>query len=213
MDDAYSGARPVVAMQYINNTGLEGAWTYQSQDIGRAGTGYVNNYNGNVIFTHTADSLIKLIYNSNDKSKVNEVTGAYGPGWKLNLNQKIIESSKIASDDGSYTKRFIDANGEEFKNIYSPSKGNLDVTINSKGTATYNSYDEMDNLVKTSAYSQYENAKKAETFLINGNTNGDCGGLSEADLENYTGTMICASKVRWRVADEYIGQKEIYIAK
>jgi len=41
----------------------------------------------------------------------------------------------------------------------------------------------------------------------------DCGGLSEADLESYTGTMICASKVRWRVADEYIGQKEIYIAK
>lgn len=39
----------------------------------------------------------------------------------------------------------------------------------------------------------------------------DCGGLSEVDLENYTGTMICASKVRWRVADEYIGSKEVYV--
>jgi len=38
----------------------------------------------------------------------------------------------------------------------------------------------------------------------------DCGGLSEADLENYTGTIICASKVRWRAADEYIGSKEVY---
>jgi hypothetical protein len=40
----------------------------------------------------------------------------------------------------------------------------------------------------------------------------DCGGLSEDDLENYTGTMICASKVRWRAADEYIGSKEVYMS-
>lgn len=40
----------------------------------------------------------------------------------------------------------------------------------------------------------------------------DCGGLSEKDIESYTGTTICASKVRWRAADEYIGPKEIYAA-
>jgi len=40
----------------------------------------------------------------------------------------------------------------------------------------------------------------------------DCGGLSEGDLENYTGTMICASKIRWRAADEYIGSKEAYVS-
>lgn len=39
----------------------------------------------------------------------------------------------------------------------------------------------------------------------------DCGGLSEADLESYKGTIICASKARWRVADEYIGSKEVYV--
>ncbi|MDY2961821.1 MAG: hypothetical protein SOR85_05755 [Oscillospiraceae bacterium] len=38
----------------------------------------------------------------------------------------------------------------------------------------------------------------------------DCGGLSGPELENYEGTIICASKVRWRAADEYIGSKEIY---
>ena len=41
----------------------------------------------------------------------------------------------------------------------------------------------------------------------------DCGGLSEKDIENYPGTVICASKLRWRAADEYIGQNEIYAAK
>ena len=40
----------------------------------------------------------------------------------------------------------------------------------------------------------------------------DCGGLSEDDLESYEGTLICASKVRWRAVDEYIGQKEVYIS-
>ena len=40
----------------------------------------------------------------------------------------------------------------------------------------------------------------------------DCGGLSEKDIESYTGTTICASKVRWRAADEYIGPNEIYAA-
>ena len=39
----------------------------------------------------------------------------------------------------------------------------------------------------------------------------DCGGLSENDLDNYEGTLICASKVRWRAADEHIGSKEVYI--
>lgn len=39
----------------------------------------------------------------------------------------------------------------------------------------------------------------------------DCGGLSEKDIESYTGTTICASKVRWRAVDEYIGAKEIYV--
>ena len=41
----------------------------------------------------------------------------------------------------------------------------------------------------------------------------DSGGLTEDDLDDYQGTLICASKVRWRPADEYIGQKEVYVAR
>lgn len=37
----------------------------------------------------------------------------------------------------------------------------------------------------------------------------DCGELN--DLDNYKGAIICSSRVRWRVVDEYIGQKEIYV--
>lgn len=38
----------------------------------------------------------------------------------------------------------------------------------------------------------------------------DCGGLTEAGINDYDGTVICASKLRWRTADEFIGTKEVY---
>jgi hypothetical protein len=38
----------------------------------------------------------------------------------------------------------------------------------------------------------------------------DCGGISETDLDNYDGTIICASKLRWRSIDEYLGSREFY---
>lgn len=40
----------------------------------------------------------------------------------------------------------------------------------------------------------------------------DCGGLSEADLDSYGGTMICASKFRWRSIEKCMGQKEFYVS-
>ena len=38
----------------------------------------------------------------------------------------------------------------------------------------------------------------------------DCGNLSESDLDDYTGTLICASGVRWRSIENYMGEKEFY---
>ena len=40
----------------------------------------------------------------------------------------------------------------------------------------------------------------------------DCGGLSEADLDNYGGTLICASKLRWRAIDGFMGTKEFFVS-
>lgn len=38
----------------------------------------------------------------------------------------------------------------------------------------------------------------------------DCGEVSETDLDNYEGTLICASKLRWRSIDGCMGQKEFF---
>lgn len=49
--------RPQIILTYVNNSGLESYWTYHSQDVRRAGTGYTNDYNGNVIFVHNDMSM------------------------------------------------------------------------------------------------------------------------------------------------------------
>ncbi len=38
----------------------------------------------------------------------------------------------------------------------------------------------------------------------------DCGGLSAEVLESYTGTLICASKLRWRSIEKHMGKEEFY---
>ena len=38
----------------------------------------------------------------------------------------------------------------------------------------------------------------------------DCGDVTEADLDDYEGTLICASKLRWRSVESPLGDKEFY---
>ena len=38
----------------------------------------------------------------------------------------------------------------------------------------------------------------------------DCGGLSEADLDDYMGTVICAEIFRWRSIINLMGDREFY---
>ena len=38
----------------------------------------------------------------------------------------------------------------------------------------------------------------------------DCDNLSEADLDEYTGTLICASKLRWRSIEGHLGESVFY---
>ncbi|WP_162920305.1 DNRLRE domain-containing protein [Clostridium fermenticellae] len=86
-------ARPRIRIDYINNSGLEDYWTFHNQTAGRAGTGYVNDYNGNLIFVHNDLAMdgnkmpltLNHIFNSNDRNS----SRGYGLGWRLNLNQKV----------------------------------------------------------------------------------------------------------------------------
>lgn len=119
MHDEYTDSRPVIQYSYINNSGLEGYWTYHSQNVGRLGTGYINDYNGNLVFEQPliSDSgnrmpvNISLIYNSKQKNNTdsNGTVLGFGNGWRLNLSQRIV---KVTSSGEEYYK-YIDSDGTE----------------------------------------------------------------------------------------------------
>ena len=152
---ALTDGRPTVTIHYTDSTGLEGYWTYHSQDVGRAGTGYVNDYNGNLIFVHNDLSMngnrmplsLSHIFNSNDK---NAPSIGYGNGWRLNLSQRIsldTKTQKYLYIDEDGTDHYLAYNSTE--NVYKDESG-LDITMTMNSSSTNERYrikDKKDNIL------------------------------------------------------------------
>lgn len=119
------GAMPIASITYVSCAGLEGYWTYHSQNAGRAGTGYVNDFNGNLVWVHNDLSMngnrmpvsISHVFNSFTRGNSDWYVGT---GWKLNLNQ-IIDGETIGGTnyytylDGDGTKHYFYYDSEESK--------------------------------------------------------------------------------------------------
>jgi RHS repeat-associated core domain len=105
--------RPCITIQYINSAGLESYWSYHSTDVGRAGTIYTNDYNGNVVAVHDDVSLsgnrmpisIKHVYNTN-----NDDIG-YGYGWRLNYDQTLIKTTLDGAPSNTIYYAYTDGDG------------------------------------------------------------------------------------------------------
>jgi hypothetical protein len=135
--------RPYAVMYYVDNTGLESYWTYHSQDVGRAGTGYVNDYNGSYTFIHDDISMtgsrmpinIKHVYNSYDRTS----NIGFGLGWRLNLSQRVLKVSGI-----DYYE-YIDEDGTSHYFGYDSTLGkyrdesgiDLNLSLNTASTSEY----------------------------------------------------------------------------
>lgn len=80
----YAAYRPQVTITYVNNSGLESYWTYHSQDSGRAGISYINDYNGNLIHVHNDINMngnkMPLILNHVFNSNLKDINISYGLG-------------------------------------------------------------------------------------------------------------------------------------
>ena len=78
---------------YRSTTGLEDYYSYHEQDAGRAGHGYVNDFNGNLVWVHedasTSGGLLPIhirhVYNLSERSKNNRM----GKGWRMNFIQEM----------------------------------------------------------------------------------------------------------------------------
>ncbi len=86
-------AYPSGTFYYKNTAGLESYWSYHEQDAGRAGYGYTNDFNGNVVFTHadaatTGNRLpvsVSHVYNLCEADQ----SSRFGNGWRLNIMQRL----------------------------------------------------------------------------------------------------------------------------
>ncbi|SHH28624.1 DNRLRE domain-containing protein [Clostridium grantii] len=162
-DTTIPEARPQIVISYVNNSGLEDYWTYHSQTVGRAGTGFVNDYNGNLIFTHNDLSMngnlmpvaINHVFNSNDR----DTDIKYGLGWRLNLSQTIkwemiegVEYYVYTDEDG--TKHYLKRN--EAENNYEDESGlNISLTYHSESTnERYRIKDKGDNEITFTSAAQ-----------------------------------------------------------
>ena len=114
--DYTSAAAPILTIAYVNNSGVENTWDYVSQSAGRAGTGYVNTYTGDLVWVHDGLSFpgtrmpvsIQHIYNSND-NMANRFGMGYG--WRTNYNQLVyqwgVDSSYYVWEDADGTRQFF----------------------------------------------------------------------------------------------------------
>lgn len=149
--DNNPGYQPILYITFRNNCGIEDYWNYHNQDIGRAGTGYVNDFTGNLVMEHndigiTGNILpvsIQHFYNANDKSTN---TFGCGYGWRTNYDQKVykwsLDSSYYVWEDEDGTRHYFPYSGTS--HIYKDEDG-LNLTLNDNETGNY-LYSITDNL-------------------------------------------------------------------
>ncbi len=112
--------RPQLQITYLNMTGLEDYWTYHEQEAGLAGSGYVNDFTGELTTTFEDVSLpsekqplsIYHVY-TGANSGIGQSSMNVGSGWRLNI-QETVEKKTIAGEtkylyiDGDGTQHFFE---------------------------------------------------------------------------------------------------------
>ena len=109
-DTSFSQTDPIYDITYYDTKGLDGRWSYITQDVGTAGTLYVNLYNGQPVLTgpsmNTQDALLPYsvypVYNGYlagkqfepDSSNINapitaDFNAAVGRGFKLSCWESV----------------------------------------------------------------------------------------------------------------------------
>ena len=96
----YSTTTPIYVVGYRLKTGLEDYYSYHTQNIGDKGIGYVNDYNGALVYTQDLGFSgafpfeINSIYNSfydgtEYSSYYNVATNNFGKGWKISTYERL----------------------------------------------------------------------------------------------------------------------------
>ena len=135
---------PNVLITFRNNNGLESYWDYTTSSAGRAGTGYVNQYTGNLVWIrddigfggNCMPVTISHVYNANDST---ENPFGMGYGWRTNFNQRVYHWD----EDTAYGDYYVweDSDGTDHYFLYESSKtykdeDGLELTLTTSGSGT-----------------------------------------------------------------------------
>ncbi len=92
---------PKITIGYESPRGLKDYWTYTSQDLGPAGTGYVSDYTGHLTWMRNdyqlANEYMSLSLNMvfSRLSSDNAVNDGYGIGWNTGYNQQVLYDDDV----------------------------------------------------------------------------------------------------------------------
>ncbi|MEE1320646.1 MAG: DNRLRE domain-containing protein, partial [Acutalibacteraceae bacterium] len=149
---------PSLSLTYRNNKGIEDFWSYTTLSAGSAGTAYINDYTGNLVFIHgdvaTTGELMPVslehVYNGYMADKNASTYPHSGRGNKLSL-QQTVKASGIADypyiyEDGDGTQHYFYKKTENGTTKYIDEDGlNLELKIVSGGGYTIT--DKSDNVM------------------------------------------------------------------
>lgn len=143
--DKYHGDEnlyPYIEIEYRNNKGLEGRWSYSSFGQSSCGVGSVNDYTGNLVYQIPLASTVSeimpvslsLVYNtySSGETYVSGKNGSSrttpGKGWKLSIQETVLPSTEysLTGDDAEkYPYVYTDNDGTEhyFKKVTTTENG------------------------------------------------------------------------------------------
>ncbi len=117
-------ARPLFNIAFRNNKGIEGYWSYTTVDCGKAGTAYINDYSGNLVFcmplastaSPTMPANLSYVYNSYFSGQKYTATSPYtGRGWKMNIQQTLFKTTSdlLGEKQSLYPYVYTDLDGTE----------------------------------------------------------------------------------------------------
>ena len=143
-EGAVAPYQPTITIIFRNNNGLESYWDYTTSSAGRAGTGYVNQYAGNLVWLrddigfggNRMPVTISHVYNANDST---ENQFGMGYGWRTNFNQRVYHWD----EDTAYGDYYVweDSDGTDHYFLYQSSKtykdeDGLELTLTTGGSGT-----------------------------------------------------------------------------
>lgn len=217
----YGDMLPIFMVQYRDTKGIESYWTYHTQNVGEAGTGYINDFTGNLTFVHEdMDSVGNVmpihgehIYNGylagKNYTEDNTLTADFsamkiGAGWKLGFQETMVTTTiggisyYVHCDrDGTEHFYFNQDDDSEYE-----SEDGLKYTVSKNANGTYTMKDESGGIKEFDA-----DGRMTRMQDVNGNqknfiySNGQLTSVQEKTADGNAKTIMSYSYV-----NQYLSQ-------